>query len=329
MTTVSITENESATQPITQYEAQVINKTQLAEQIWLFELQRTDLKPMPNMTAGAHLDVWLAQDVIRQYSLVLGVNSKLNSFAIAVKRDETGRGGSVQLCDTVQVGQVLMVSAPRNHFQLHDGEAPAVLIAGGIGITPIWSMIQSLNEQGRSWQLHYAARSKKEAAFVEQLVDSSQVTFYFDDESKQRVSVPSIMATVTPETHLYCCGPTSLLDVFEEETAAWPSTQRHLERFNAVLPTAVATEGFVLSLAKSGVELSVLPGQTILEVIHAAGIEAASSCEQGICGACETRVLEGQVDHRDAILSEAEQQANNTMMICCSGSLSPRLVIDL
>lgn len=329
MTTVSITENENAVQQTTQYEAQVINKTQLADQIWLFELQRTDLKPLPNVAAGAHIDVRVAENVIRQYSLVLGWSSTPDAFAIAVKRDEAGRGGSVQLCDTVQIGQVLTVSAPRNHFQLHESEAPAVLIAGGIGITPIWSMIQALKEQGRAWHLHYAARSKKEAAFVEQLVDSSQITFYFDDESRQRLSVASIMAAATPETHLYCCGPTSLLDVFEAETATWSPNQRHLERFNAVLPTAVATEGFVLSLAKSGVELAVLPGQTILEVVQAAGIAAPSSCEQGICGSCETRVLEGQVDHRDAILSESEQLANNTMMICCSGSLSSRLVIDL
>ena len=310
--------------------ARVQARRQLAQQTWLYELRCTDGTVLPAATPGAHVNVELPDGTLRQYSLLAGLSADPQSLVIAVKRDPAGRGGSIKLCDTLREGDTLRVSAPRNNFALHDGPAPAVLIAGGIGITPLWSMAQELQRRGTPWQLHYGCRSRADAALVDELQRLPSVRLHFDGEhGGQPLDLGAIVRAAPVEAHLYCCGPAPMLDAFEAAAAHWPAHRRHLERFSAAQPVARAESGFVLRLARSERELTVAPGQTILEVIRAAGLEAPSSCEQGICGACETRVLEGEVDHRDCILSPDEQAANRTMMICCSGSKGPRLVVDL
>ena len=284
----------------------------LARDTWLYELRPASDRALPGASPGSHIDVELPDGTVRQYSLLAGLSTDPLALVIAVKRDATGRGGSLRLCDTLREGDLLRVSPPRNNFALHDGPAPAVLIAGGIGITPLWSMVQALQGRGTPWQLHYGSRSRADAALADELSGLASAQLHFDDEHGGRpMDLAAIVAGAPADAHLYCCGPSAMLAGFEAAAASWPAHRRHLERFSAAQPVARAESGFVLRLARSGRELPVAEGQTILDVVRAAGLDAPSSCEQGICGACETRVLQGEVDHRDSILSPDEQAAQH------------------
>ena len=313
------------------YAARVGRRLQLAAQAWLFELEPDPAYPFEQVAPGAHIDVELPGGLVRQYSLLTHLAEQPRRLVIAVKRDDLGRGGSRQLCDAVAPGARLAIGAPRNHFALHADDAPAVLFAGGIGITPIWSMVQALRQRATPWTLHYAARSRADALLLERLADDPQVHLHFDDASEGRpMAIARLVQQAAPQAHLYCCGPAAMLDAFEAACSAREPSQVHLERFSAVLPAAPATgTACVLRLARTGLELKMEAGASILETLRAAGVEVASPCEQGICGACETAVLEGEIEHRDSILSPAERAAGQVMMVCCSLGKGERLVLDL
>lgn len=294
----------------------------------LFEFRRADGGVLPAAEAGAHIDVHLGKTMIRQYSLTAAEPSPTR-YVIGVKREEKGRGGSRFMHETLRVGTLLKVSPPRNNFPLDGSRSCAILVAGGIGITPILSMARHLAAIGRSWRLYYSCRSRADAAFLEELQALEAVQFNFDDENAGRfLDLAAIAAAAPRDAHLYCCGPLPMLKAFEEATSAWPREQVHVEYF--VLKDVVAVEGgFVVALARSGIEIAVPPGKSILEALREEGVPVVSSCEIGICGTCETRVVSGIPDHHDSILTEAERGAGKTMMICCSGAKSDRLVLDL
>jgi vanillate O-demethylase ferredoxin subunit len=250
---------------------------------------------------------------------------------IAVLREPNGRGGSRRLHDDLQPGTLLRISPPRNHFPLEEAAPHSVLIAGGIGITPLRSMILRLEALQRPWQLHYCARSRASAAFVAELaaLAPQRVRFHFDDE--QGGALPDLAGMIKsggPGVHVYCCGPTPMLDAFVRTTAALPPEHVHLEYFSAKA-SAASEGGFEVELARSGLRLRIAAGQSILDAVLNAGIEVAHACAEGVCGSCETRVISGTPDHRDAVLSAHEQAANDRMMICCSGAKSAGLVLDL
>jgi tetrachlorobenzoquinone reductase len=248
---------------------------------------------------------------------------------IAVKRERVGRGGSRYMHEALRVGTLVRVGQPRNNFPLAEDAAASVLIAGGIGITPILAMVERLAALGRPFQLHYAVKGRLEAAFMDRLgVHGSRVSLHVDAERGGLPDLARIVAGAAPEAHLYCCGPEPMLQAFERATSTWPQAQLHLERFTvAEMPPAAG--GFTVELRRSGRQIMVPPGQSILDAVRAAGIQARASCEQGVCGSCETRVLSGIPDHRDMILSEAEKAKGEFMMICCSGCQSGPLVLDL
>lgn len=300
----------------------------LARDINVYEFRASDGQHLPPATAGAHIDLHLANGLVRQYSLIRPEPDPA-AYVVAIKRDAQSRGGSRFVHDQLRPGVRLKIGAPRNNFPLDEHAPHTVLVAGGIGITPIWSMVQHLNALGRAWRLHYACRSRGDAAFREELAAHSPTRFHFDDEAGGKVlDVGAIVASTPGTAHLYCCGPAPMLAAFEAATAGWPRPQIHVEYFTA--KEAPATEGgFVVELRRSARELVVPAGKTILETVRAAGIQAASSCEAGICGTCETRVIAGIPDHRDQWLSEDERAANKTVMICCAGCKSERLVLDL
>jgi ferredoxin-NADP reductase len=294
----------------------------------LFELERPDRGPLCAAEPGAHIDLHLPNGEIRQYSLTR-CEPAPTSYTVGIKRDAAGRGGSRLIFDTLRVGQLLTISAPRNNFRLVENAEQVVLVAGGIGITPIRSMVQRLTEQARSFELHYCGRSRADMAFVDELSGVPGVRLHCDDENSGKfLDMAAVIAAAPSSAHFYCCGPAPMLSAFEKATAQLPSAKVHVEYFTAKNEKSLEG-GYTVQLARSKRELVIPPGRTILQVLQDAGIDIPYSCEQGICGSCETRVLAGEPDHRDAILSDEERAANRTMMICCSGSKSDQLVLDI
>lgn len=295
----------------------------------VYDLRATDDTPLPAFTAGAHIDLHMPNGWTRSYSL-LNSEAERHRYLVGIARDPNGRGGSQYFHDNVSAGDRLRVSGPRNNFRLDEREHPSVLIAGGIGITPMLSMIARLEALGRDWTLHFATRNRSLAPFVDLLEDfGARVHLHFDEEQDGRVlDLAAIEATTNAHAHLYCCGPRPMLDAFQRATSARPAANVHLEHFSAI--ESAATEGgFEIELAQSKQTLQVGPGKTILDTLLDAGFDMPFSCQAGICGACETRVVSGTPDHRDLVLSEEEHGRNRTMMICCSGSKSRTLVLDL
>jgi len=232
--------------------------------------------------------------------------------------------------DELKVGGIIQVSAPRNNFPLDEIASHSILIAGGIGITPIWCMVQRLVELGRSFRLHYACCSPPEMAFLDAIEGMPQARLHFDEQQGGVLEVPAIVREAPRGAQLYCCGPAAMLAAFETATAEWPSGQVHAEYFVPKAEAAPARAGgFVVALARSGREFFIPEGHSILGVLLDEGIDVDYSCELGICGACEQRVLAGEPEHRDSILTEEEQAENKRVMICCAGCRSERLVLDL
>ncbi len=290
-------------------------------------------KALPRFDAGAHVDLHLGNGLVRSYSL-LNDPAQTHRYCIAVNRDPASRGGSAWVHERLHAGQLIAVDAPRNHFPLAEDAAHSVFIAGGIGITPILSMIRRLAALGRRWSLHYAARTQAGCAFVPTLgalaaASHAPLDIRFDAEPGGRMlDLRAIVDALPPGAHVYCCGPAPMLAAFEAATAGLARERVHLEYFGATQAPATGG-GFEVRLARRGCAVAVRDGQSILDALIAAGVEPPHACREGICGTCEVGVLEGTPDHRDLVLSDAEHAANDRMMICCSGSLTPSLVLDL
>lgn len=291
------------------------------------------LRTLPTFGPGAHLDVHLPNGLIRSYSL-LNPCSETHRYVIGVNRDGQSRGGSRYLHETLRAGDVLTISPPRNNFPLDEAAPMTVLVAGGIGITPILGMIHRLRELGRPWQLHYAARTRRQAAFVEVLEamrgePGAEVRITFDREAgAERLDLAAIVASMPAGAHIYCCGPVPMLEAFELATASLEPARVHREYF-AAKEAAATAGGFTVELSRSGRSIAIEPGRTILECLLGEGVDAMYSCQEGVCGTCEVRVLDGVPDHRDLVLSADERAANDRMMICCSGAKTKRIVLDL
>jgi tetrachlorobenzoquinone reductase len=300
-----------------------------APSIVSYDLRPLEAGDLPGFSAGAHIDLTLSNGLIRSYSL-LNSQSERHRYVIAVQRDRATRGGSKWVHENLRPGDVLTVNGPRNNFPLSEAAASSLLIAGGIGITPILSMLERLSSLNRKWELVYCARKRAETAFLDRLVAfGERVRFNFDeDPGGALLDIAQTVRAAQPGTHLYCCGPLPMLAAFEAATAELPREQVHVEYFSAKEPPAVQG-GFKVVLAKSGREFVVPPGKTILDTLLDAGLDVAYSCMEGVCGTCETKVIEGTPDHRDLILTGEEQAAGKVMMICCSGAKSERLVLDL
>lgn len=290
---------------------------------------------LPEWSPGAHLEIELPSGLVRQYSLCGDPNDRCR-YKVAVLRELNGRGGSAEIHDTVLAGRILKVRGPRNRFELGYAEK-YVLIAGGIGITPILAMAREIGDR-KPWHLYYGGRSLDSMAFREDLavLGARNVTFVPQD-TEGILDLDAIFATVDDGTEIYCCGPEGLLGaVLARAEATGRSQQVHFERFGAAprapeaAPPAPAGT-FEVRLERSGSSIQVGPEQTVLEAIREVVPGMPSSCEEGFCGTCETKVLAGEVDHRDQILSDSERAANESMFPCVSRAKGtcPRLVLDL
>ena len=308
--------------------ARVASIRPVATGILRFELEPADRRPFAPFAPGAHIDVTTPGGPVRQYSLC-GDPAQPKRYAIAVKLEPEGRGGSASMHRSIEEGEALAFTGPRNLFPLAAGEGSSLLIAGGIGITPIYAMAQWLAARGRPWELHYCARSAGHAAFGAELeaLPGGRVSTYFSETPL--LDAHALLREVRAGTDVYCCGPAPLMQAVKEATAHWPPGRVHFEYFAAPAVAWPPNTAFEVELSRQGKVLAVPRDRTILQVLRAHGTDVPSACEEGVCGTCEVRVLAGDPEHRDMLLSDAEKAAGRTMMVCVSRATSQRLVLDL
>jgi ferredoxin-NADP reductase len=304
-----------------------------AEGIVSLRLCAEDGASLPPYEAGAHIDLTLAPGLTRSYSLLDGCPGPApRSYRVGVALDARSRGGSLHVHRHLRPGEVLAASAPRNHFPLMEDAPYTQLVAGGIGVTPLIAMAERLSALGREWRLRWCVRDLEHLPFGEWLTQHiDRIDLHVDARDGGVWNGWDALVEGLPDgTHLYCCGPSPMLAAYEDATRNLDSARVHLERFGAELPPPDADGAvFQVRLARDGRCIAVAPGQTILDALKGAGIDTPSSCQQGVCGACETRVLGGIPDHRDLVLSNAERERGDTMMVCCSRARTPELVLDI
>jgi len=306
-----------------------------AQGVLSYDLRAPDFSPLPAATAGAHIDLVLPQGLTRSYSL-LNAPGENHRYWVAVQKDPQSRGGSAWIHQHLKAGDRVQVQAPRNHFALVEDPSPVVLIAGGIGITPLVAMAAQLNQRQTPWSLYYSARTRARAAFVGHLQDLQvasaglgQLHLNFDHEpGGQMLDLAAIVNAAPSGAHFYACGPAPMLAAYQTAASQRPSAQVHWEHFLAA-PAAPPAGGFLVHLARSARSFTIAPGMSILDTLLDNGVSVSYSCMEGVCGACETRVIAGEVDHKDLILTPSEQAHNKTMMICCSGCKGTELTLDL
>jgi vanillate O-demethylase ferredoxin subunit len=304
-----------------------------SDDIISLELCDPDGGALPPFEAGAHIDVHVAPGVIRQYSLC-NAPTERHRYVIGVLRDPASRGGSVAIHDKFEEGAVVEISTPRNHFPLKPG-APAILIAGGIGVTPMLCMAEALHASATGFALHYCARSKVKAAFrnrIEQSPLQHQVAFHYDDEDdSQKLDLDSVFAQAGSDAEIYVCGPSGFIEWIcrAAEQAGIPGQRVRYEYFSAK-PVDTSHDGaFAVKIASTSQVFQIPADRSITSVLLEAGIDIYTSCEEGTCGTCVTRILEGEPEHRDVFLTDEEHACGNQFTPCCSRAKSPLLVLDL
>lgn len=301
---------------------------QQAEGVIALDLVAQDGSPLPAWTPGAHIDLIFDEQFERHYSLC-GDPSERRRWRVGVLREPAGRGGSEWLHERLQVGDVLRARAPRNHFALEPAES-YVLVAGGIGITPLLPMIRELNRRGTDWRLLYGGRKRASMGFLPELEAYGERVSISPEDEFGVLDLKTWIGDPQPGVGVYCCGPERLLDAVELQCAGWPDGALHIERFR---PRSGALEGvagsFELVLLSTGKSCIVGPNETIIDAIDRLGLHVPRSCGEGTCGTCITAVVEGIPDHRDSFLMGKKRAANKTICVCCSRALTPRLVLDL
>jgi len=311
----------------------VNNKTCEADGICSYELVRQDGQALPAFEAGAHIDVHVTDTLVRQYSLC-NPPGETHRYQIGVLRDQASRGGSRGMHEDIHVGSVLRISAPKNHFPL----VPAgrtLLFAGGIGVTPILAMAETLARQDAAFEMHYCARSPERAAFRDRIAASgfaSRVHCHYDSgATHQQLDLQGVLAAPQPDTHVYVCGPQGFIGhvLATAKGLGWPPAQLHVEYFKAEAVDTSGDRDFDVKLASSGKVITIPAGRTVIKVLAEQGIDIPYSCEEGVCGTCLTRVLDGVPDHRDRYLIDEERAANDQFTPCCSRARTPLLVLDL
>ncbi|WP_407547428.1 PDR/VanB family oxidoreductase [Streptomyces sp. Pv4-95] len=319
----------SLPRPEVELDLTLARKEPLAEGVVRLSLVHPSGDRLPPWSPGAHIDLLLGPDLVRQYSLC-GDPGDTSLFQVAVLREPESRGGSRYVHDTLAEGDTVRVIGPRNHFLLVD--SPRYLfIAGGIGITPVLPMIAAADQRGADWRLVYGGRNRATMAFAGQLIKDHphRVELCPQDESGL-LDLDGLLGSPAAGTLVYCCGPEPLLNAVERRCASWPEGTLHVERFTPKARVDDApSASFEVELSRSGITVTVPPDKTVLQSVEEAGVQVLSSCREGTCGTCETPVLGGVVDHRDSLLTPAEQACNDTMFLCVSRAACPRLVLDL
>ena len=309
-------------------ELEVLSVQEVAHNIIELEFASITGEPLPEWSAGAHFDLRLKEGLSRQYSLMRG-NINPNNWRIAVLVEEGGRGGSLYIRENLKVGAVTKGFGPRNHFPLNPA-GEYLFIAGGIGITPLLEMIREAEISKIPWALKYLGGSPANMAYVDALQNEyGNKVEVFAKSMGQRLNLAEVIESASADTHVYCCGPERLMIAVEESLSTTPE-RAHVERFHPKeIVLSEPDKEFTVYCQKSDVELVVPADESILMAADFEGIDIPGDCMEGTCGSCETRVIEGDVDHRDSVLSAQARAEGDTMMICISRAKGNRLVIDL
>lgn len=309
--------------------ATIIRRVEETDEIAVFELVASDGSKLPACEAGAHIDLVLGPDLIRQYSLC-NVPGE-TAYRLGILNDPNSRGGSRQIHAEMKEGAEVEISFPRNHFPLAMDAEHSVLIGGGIGITPMIAMGYALKLAGKSFELHYCTRSESKAAFLAELRDAfgDKLILHCDDAGDADRINPKALVAAHTNSHLYVCGPSGFMDwvIGQSKEAGLPDSQIHFEYFNAEVD--ISGSAFEVYAQISDVTVQVGPDESIATALAAAGVHVQLSCEEGVCGTCLCDVVEGVPEHRDHFLTEEEKEDNDQITVCCSRAKSGRLVIDV
>ncbi|KJH63434.1 PDR/VanB family oxidoreductase [Acinetobacter calcoaceticus] len=315
----------------TLYDVVVKNRHVEGGNIAVMEFESATSATLPKVEAGAHIDVHLPNGMVRQYSLCQNPNDE-GKFRLGILRDPESRGGSVSAFDEIKDGMQIQVSEPKNLFPLLKAKH-SVLIGGGIGITPLITMAYQLAHEGTSFELHYCGASAENCAFVDEIKNgelAKYTTFHFKSEgASHRAFFESAIKDIDLESHIYTCGPVGFMDwvINLATTHDFPEQQIHKEYFQ--VETDTSGDSFEVVAERSGKIIMVEAGETILQALAKEGIEIEMSCEQGVCGTCMCDVIEGEPDHRDVYFTDEEKASNEQILVCCSRSKTPRLVLDI
>jgi ferredoxin-NADP reductase len=310
----------------------VVEASEAAPLVRKLVLAAADGGVLPQWSAGAHIRVALPAGGDRAYSLIdLGVRDP-DRWILCVRLDETGGGGSLHM-NRLQIGDRISVTEPVNRFPLHEDDTPALLIAGGIGVTPLSAMAAQLNREGRAFRFVYAGRTRGALALTAPLLSlcAGTLSLHYDDEPN-RLDLPGLLASADRHAHIYICGPAGMIEATRKAAAGagFPEQQIHFELFTSAPEADDSTKsGFEVEARQSGKTVQVMPGQSIIDALEAAGVELTYDCRRGDCGICRCDVIEGEPDHRDVVLTPDERASNKVMQICVSRSKTPRLVLDV
>ncbi|SAL05241.1 ferredoxin-NADPH reductase [Caballeronia arationis] len=301
-----------------------------------YELTNPTGKLLPPFDAGSHIDVHLKNGVIRQYSLC-NSSAERHRYVIAVLKDENGRGGSRAVHESLAAGDIVSISKPRNHFALSTDATRVVLIAGGIGVTPLKAMAHELDVQGVDFEMHYCARNREAAAFGDEFAEmqrTGKLHYHFDNgEAGSGLDIRALLRDTKPGTHVYYCGPAGFMAACADAASHWPKGTVHFEHFKAPEqpkrePSGTdSADGCNVTIASTGQVVHVSPYQNLAEVLNEAGVEVPTSCCAGLCATCKVRYLEGEVEHNDFILNEDERA--DYLTVCVSRPVGKTLVLDL
>lgn len=302
-----------------------------ATDIRALELVAADGAALPDAEAGAHIDLHLPDGLVRQYS-IMDPGPEPDAYRIGVLRERESRGGSAWVAEQLTAGDELEISGPRNHFVLDEAADAYVLIAGGIGITPVTAMARRLLELGKRFDLHYCVRDRSRAAFLgelEALMPADALHLHIDDEG-QRPDLAAIVGDAASSRQVYACGPAGMLDAIREATVAWPKGRVHFEQFsNEAVRDPAADTACEIELRRSGLRFTLEADETLLEALHRHDVDLPCACQEGVCGTCAVDIVEGDVDHRDVLQDDDEKAENTVMFACVSRPLGDRLVLDL
>ena len=299
-----------------------------ADGVLTLELASPSGGRLRDWTPGSHIDLVLPNGLTRQYSLC-GDRWDPTTYRVGVLRELSGRGGSAFVHDDLLVGDLVGVGGPRNNFPLVPSEQ-YLFVAGGIGITPILPMVRQADLLGADWRLLYGGRRRSSVAFLGDLDQYGDRVLVRPEDEYGLLDLTGFLGEPRGGARVYSCGPAPLLAAMERACAGWPPYTLRTERFVAdELGTPARSAAFEVELARTGATVTVTPELTVLEALRGIGVDVLSSCRRGVCGTCETDVLAGRPDHRDALLDDEEREANDCMYLCVSRSRDERLVLDL